>query len=413
MVTKYDIFEYVYEKGSSLKPQQIVQAFRKSDAEYHNIYKMLQELEKGRFVAKNEYGFQAVRSTKNESLFNIIKFCIANKINHNEILDANIAGFIHEAISKPRFSITDFELNPRTFAKYVAVLSKYGLLIVLSRKPLEATIPYNQFLKDLTGLFGFSLIRPKCPEKGYLDEIESESKKFLKLRKKNNRRYVEIMEEYEIKFIHHSLNLEGNPITLPDTIKLLKDHVIPQELSVETVQEVQNYQKAMQAMVSDSEEKKPLTKESILNYHYLAMLHRPEIAGKLRTVPVHIKGNPDFKVASVDKIGPELDALLDEYNSFASRKKKTVKEILDFSSHFHNEFQHIHPFIDGNSRTTRLITFYLLRAERFPMLDIPLGLLEEYLSSTKGSRERDDKKLSLVLQRVILYNLKSMNEMMQ
>ncbi|MBI5880887.1 Fic family protein [archaeon] len=413
MVTKYDIFEYVYEKGSSIKPQEIVQAFRKSDAEYHNIYKVLQELEKGRFVSKNEHGFQAVRSAKNELLFNIIKFCIANKINHNELVDVNIAEFIHEAIAKPRFSIKDFGFNPRTFAKYVGVLSKYGLLIILSRKPLEATVPYNYFLKDLTGLFGFSLTRPKYLEKGYVAEIEAELKKFLKLRKNNNRRYVEIMEEYELKFIHHSLNLEGNPITLPDTIKLLKDHVIPQELSVETVQEVQNYQKAMRAMVGDSEEKKPLTKESILNYHYLAMQNRPDIAGKLRTVPVHIKGNPDFKVASVDKISLELDALLNEHNSFVSKKKKTVKEILDFSSYFHNEFQHIHPFVDGNSRTTRLITFYLLRAEKFPMLDIPLGLLEEYLSSTKGSKERNDKKLSLVLQRIILYNLKSMNEMMQ
>ncbi|MBI2129133.1 Fic family protein [Candidatus Woesearchaeota archaeon] len=411
MVTKYDVFEYMYEKGTALKPQEIASAFRKSGAEYHNIYKMLQDLEKNRFAAKNEQGFQAMGSAKSDLLFNIIKFCIANKINYNEILDAKIAGFICKAVAKPKFSVRDFSLNPRTFAKYVEILSKCGLLILLSKKPLEATIPYNSFLKDLAGFFGCSLMQPKYPEKAYLDEIESELGKFLKLRKKNNKRYLEIIEEYEVKFIQHSLNLEGNPITLPDTIRLLKDHIIPKELSVETVQEVQNYQKAIQAMIKDSE--KLLTKESILNYHYLAMQHRPDIAGKLRTVPVYIKGNPDFKVASVGKIEPELNALLREYNSFAAKKKKSVKEILDFVSYFHNAFQHIHPFTDGNSRTTRLIAFHLLRAEKFPMPDIPLGLLEEYLFSTKGSKARNDKKLSVVLQRIILYNLKSMNEKMQ
>ena len=411
MVTKYDIFEYMYEKGTALKPQELVLAFRKSDAEYHNIYKMVQELEKSKFVAKNQYGFQAVRSTKNSLLFNIIKFCIANKINYNEILDANIAGFICKAVARPKFSIRDFGLNPRTFAKYVGILSKYGLLILFSRKPLEAAIPYNSFLRDLTGFFGFAIIPPKYAENGYLDEIESELAKFAKLKKKNNKGYLEIIDEYEIKFIQHSLNLEGNPITLPDTIRLLKDRIIPKELSVETVQEVQNYQKAIQAMIEDSE--KPLTKESVLNYHYLAMQHRPDIAGKLRNVPVYIKGNPDFKVASVGKIEPELNALLQEYNSFTAKKKKSVKEILDFASYFHNAFQHIHPFADGNSRTTRLIAFHLLRAEKFPMPDIPLGLLEEYLFSTKGSKARNDKKLSIVLQKIILYNLRSMNEKMQ
>ena len=143
------------------------------------------------------------------------------------------------------------------------------------------------------------------------------------------------------------------------------------------------------------------------------MQHRPEIAGRLRNVPVYIKGNPNFKVAPVEKIDLELIKLLDEYNSFTLKRKRSVKEVLDFASYFHNVFQHIHPFVDGNSRTTRLITFHLLRAEKFPMPDIPLGLLEEYLFSTKGSKEIDDKKLSIVLQRIILFNLKSMNEKMQ
>ena len=52
------------------------------------------------------------------------------------------------------------------------------------------------------------------------------------------------MSDFEIHFIQHSLSLEGNPITIPDTIKLLRKKIVPKDLSLESVMEVQNYQKA-------------------------------------------------------------------------------------------------------------------------------------------------------------------------
>ena len=139
------------------------------------------------------------------------------------------------------------------------------------------------------------------------------------------------------------------------------------------------------------------------------MQHRTNIAGKLRTLPVHIRGNPDFKVAKVEEIRSLLEKLIKRYNQFIE-EKHSLKNLLEFAAYFHNEFQHIHPFEDGNSRTTRLITFYLLRMRGIPVFDIPLGLLESYLFTTKGSKKREDEKLCQVLQLVILYNLKTINE---
>ena len=162
-------------------------------------------------------------------------------------------------------------------------------------------------------------------------------------------------------------------------------------------------------MFEDASNKIPLTKNSILNYHYLAMQHRDDIAGKIRYLPVHIKGNPDFKVAEVEEIEPKSNSLIIKYNEFRL-KKNVLTKILDFVAYFHNEFQYIHPFEDGNSRTTRLITFHLLRTQGVPIFDIPLGLLEQYLDATKGAKKRNDKKLKQVLQQIILYNLKTINE---
>lgn len=410
MVTKYDVFEYIYKKGSPLKPQEIANAFKKSNIDYHSVYNMLLDLKNLKLIAKNEYGFQALRSEKNELLYQMIKFCLQNDINYNELLDKNLAAFISKAFLKKRTAVKDLDIDTRTFSKYAAILEKNGFLIVLSKKPLEITIPYNSFLRDLVSYFGEKVLVVKSKPDEYLDEIKRELTKFTSLRSQNEARYQRIILDYQIRFIHHSLSIEGNPITLPDTIKLLKEHIMPSNYTTESVQEVQNYQKAINQMNTDAEEKRPLTKESILIYHGLAMQHRPAMAGKIREHPVRIKGNPDYKIAEVKEIEKRLKMLLKKYNQFLSSKKHSLKDILDFVSYFHNEFQHIHPFADGNSRTTRLITFHLLKTQNIPVYDIPLGLLEEYVFSTKGARARDDKKLNQVIQRIILSNLKAINE---
>ena len=145
----------------------------------------------------------------------------------------------------------------------------------------------------------------------------------------------------------------------------------------------------------------------------MAMYHRPDITGKIRDVPVYIKGNESFKAAKLDDIEPKLFALLEKYNVFIRKRRHKLSEILEFAGYLHNEFQHIHPFRDGNSWTTRLITFHMFLFLDIPILDIPLGLLEEYLFATKASKKRDDKKLTQVLQKIILFNLKSFNNQLR
>ncbi|HDY68188.1 MAG TPA: Fic family protein [Candidatus Scalindua sp.] len=409
MVTKYDLFEYMYKKGGVFRPGRLAVVFRKSRIDYHGLYNILLNLKKLKLVNKSEHGFQVLRTQKNDLLYRLIRFCLKNDINYNELLDKNLAAFISRAFLKKRFTVKGFTINPRTFSKYVDILMRSGLLITISKKPLTATIPYNSFLRDLIAYFGQKVLVAKSGPDEYFDEIEKELKRFGHLRNINETGYQRLVRKYQMRFIHHSLSLEGNPITLPDTIMLLKNHITPPDYSVESVNEVQNYQKAISQMNEDAEEDKPIIKETILDYHALAMGHRPGIAGRIRNRAVVIRGNPDFKIAKASEIEPKLAVLLKRYNQFVSRKRSSLKRIIKFAAYFHNEFQHIHPFEDGNSRTARLITFHLLRTQNIPILDIPLGLLEEYLGSTKAAKSRDDDRLSQALQKIILYNLKTVN----
>ena len=411
MVTRYDIFEIVYKNKVLLKPIEVVRKLNKTEKEYHNIHRFLNELTKDDLLTKTKYGFQAKITPKAYLLNNIIYYCLSNNINYNLLLDKNLLKFISQSLMKGEVTSNDFNLNSRTFIKYIKILNKYDLLLILSKKPLKVKIFYNHLIKSLLHYFEFKPLIKEKASLNYITEIEKEFELYKRLRKKNEPGFKKIISELEISFVHHSLSLEGNPITLPETIRILKDKIIPRNLNTEDVDEVKNYQKAILQMLEDSPEKKPLTLQAILNYHSLAMQHNPKIAGKIRNVKVIILGNLNFKIAKVKDIELKLNQLLDNYNEFI-KKKTGIKEIIRFASYFHNEFQYIHPFRDGNSRTTRLITFYLLQLKDIPILDIPLGLLDEYLSYTKGYKQRDDKKLSENFQEIILSNLKKINNIL-
>ncbi len=388
---------------------EVLKMLNKSKREYDNILRLINELVNEDLIVKTPYGFQIKKSGKTKILYDIIYHCLSNDLNYNSLIDPNIVEFISVSLKQREITSKEINLNPKTLKKYIDILNENNLILIISEKPLRAKVFYNILLNNLLVYFGYKHKVITEDSLDYLGEIVRELALFRKLRKGKKQEYKQIIDELEVYFIHHSLSLEGNPITLPQTRRILKDKIIPSNLRINDVDEIKNYQKAIFQMLQDSQNKRPLTIPTILNYHALAMDHIPEIAGKIRKTEVYIKGNPHFRIIKAEKLEEELNKLLKDYNDFIN-KKSSLKEILAFAVYFHNEFQHIHPFTDGNSRTTRLITFHLLQSKEIPITDIPFGLLDEYLDYTKGSKKREDNKLYKTLQKIILFNLKKINE---
>ena len=409
MATKYDIFEAIYKYQHPIKPIEVLKMLNKNEREYDNILRLINELMAENLIVKTPYGFQIKKNERTKILYDIIYHCLSNDLNYNSLIDSNLMEFVSSALKKRELTSKDVNLNPKTLKRYVDILNENSLVLIISEKPLRVKVFYNTLLNNLLVYFGYKHEVITEDNSDYFEEIVRELAFFRKLRKGKEQKYKQIIGELEVYFIHHSLSLEGNPITLSQTRKILKDKIIPSNLRTNDVDEIQNYQKAIFQMLQDSQNKRPLTIPTILNYHNLAMAHIPEIAGKIRKTEVYIKGNPHFKITKAEKLEEELNKLLKEYNNFINRKS-SLKELLTFAVYFHNEFQHIHPFTDGNSRTTRLITFHLLQSKEIPITDIPFGLLDEYLNYTKGSKKREDIKLYRTLQKIILFNLKKINE---
>ncbi len=407
MVTTYDVFYVTAERGP-LKIIEIVKRLGKDKSEHQNIRKLVLELEEEGFV-KYDKTVSVILNEKTKQLYKIIVFCIKNSMNHNLLFRGTMLDFLEKAAKKEFFSIEDVSISPDTFTFYTKTLERYGLLLIVSRKPIKAKLLELQFFMNLFSFFKRKIKFYKQKVKSLLPEIQKEFKKFKKTIDEGIFILTQLEKKEEINFIHMSLSLEGNPITLSDTKKLIMENVVPTKYKLETIQEVTNYKKAVDLMIENASKKVKLNLQLILYYHKLAMYHIHG-AGEIRKQNVYIKGNPDFKTCDWHLLHKKLNEVMKKYEAFEA-KKKDVGEIIDFAAFFHNEFQRIHPFIDGNSRISRLLMFHILRGNSLPVLDFPLGFFDLYMDLTKRSRKRDDEMFAHIIQEMILFNLKKVNNL--
>ena len=69
-----------------------------------------------------------------------------NNIDYNLLLDKKLAEFISKALQKEEITSKDVNLNSRTLEKYVKRLSRSGLLLIISKKPLRMPNNFNLLL---------------------------------------------------------------------------------------------------------------------------------------------------------------------------------------------------------------------------------------------------------------------------
>ncbi len=406
MVSKYDVFYVIATKGK-IKVVDIIKALNKPEREYQNIFNNVLELEKLEYI-KRANTIKVVHNENSKKLFSLISFCINNTINYNLMFKKTMLYFLHKASQKEFFTIDDIKVHPQTFNFYVSALAKYGFLLIISKKPLRCKLLRHHFLVDVAGFFGKKLQFYVPKQRTFIKEIKKEIRKY----KRNLKIHYTVLEDLEnkeeISFIYSSLNLEGNPLTLPETQKLILEDIVPEKHKLVHIQEVTNYKKAVDLMIANAKTKIKLNVELILNYHGIAMSHIHG-AGVIRKQNVRIKLNPTFKTCDWPLIPLKLNGLMKNYDLFEAKKGKDIKEVINFASFFHNEFQRIHPFIDGNSRTSRLLMLYILRRYGIPLLDLPLGYFDLYMNLTKSSSQRDDVALGYLIEEIIFMNLRKLN----
>jgi len=112
MVSKYDIFYLIAKKGEA-SISEILSSLKKSKEEYQLIFNHVLDLEKDKYV-KRDKKIKIVHSEKTKKLFQVINFCVANKINYNIFLKQDMINFLNKASQKEFFTIQDISLILQT-----------------------------------------------------------------------------------------------------------------------------------------------------------------------------------------------------------------------------------------------------------------------------------------------------------
>lgn len=168
-------------------------------------------------------------------------------------------------------------------------------------------------------------------------------------------------EEFMIEFTYNSNAIEGNTLTLRETELVLRGLTIDKK-SLNDHLEAVGHKDAFYFICDLVKEKTALNDYQIKQIHSLVLNNKPLDRGVFRKVPVRIIG-AKHTPSEPYMIEPQITNLLLNYNN-------TSVNIVEKIAIFHLDFERIHPFIDGNGRTGRLISNLELMKAGYPPIDI-------------------------------------------
>ena len=189
---------------------------------------------------------------------------------------------------------------------------------------------------------------------------------------------TKLKQDALIRSSHYSTSIEGNPLNLDEVETLIKSNQKP---TTKAEQEVLNYFNVLNHLNNYYD--KIITKNTILSVHKdlsKDLLRDPEYEGKFRDSLVYI-GNPHTKeVNHVPPAAYKVPKLVDELVDWLNNSTDEMYPVI-IAGIFHYELVRIHPFIDGNGRTGRLMATLILSIHKFNINDY--FTLDEYYNQDR------------------------------
>ncbi len=168
-------------------------------------------------------------------------------------------------------------------------------------------------------------------------------------------------EEFVVEYTYNSNAIEGNTLTLRETDLVLRGLTIDKKPLKDHMEAV-GHKEAFDYVRELVKDNIPLSENIIKKIHFLVLADKKDDRGVYRRVPVHIMGAAHEPVQPY-LIQPKMEQLLIDF-------KNSNEHIVTKLARFHIEFEAIHPFIDGNGRTGRLLVNLELMKAGYPPIDI-------------------------------------------
>jgi len=217
----------------------------------------------------------------------------------------------------------------------------------------------------------------------YFDEIDKKKKLVDSKRPLAKETLKSLRESNILDWTYNSNAIEGNTLTLRETKVVLEGITIGGKSMKEHL-EITNHREAIYFLEDLIKNKESMNEWNIKNIHRLILKEIDnDNAGIYRTENVTISGATHIPPTHY-KVKEEMERLITLYNSW-SNYHPIVKSAL-----LHGEFVKIHPFIDGNGRTSRLLmNFEVMKKGYLPIIIKAESRLSYYDALDKASVKAD------------------------
>ena len=173
---------------------------------------------------------------------------------------------------------------------------------------------------------------------------------------------TKLKQDALIKSSHYSTSIEGNPLNLEEVKTLINNNQKP---TTKAEQEVLNYFNVLNNLNKYSDE--IITKNTILSVHKdltKDLLKNPEYEGKFRDTRVFIGNLHTQKINYIPPDAYKVPGLIDELLDWLNNSTDEMYPVI-IAGILHYELVRIHPFVDGNGRTSRLMATLILSIHKF------------------------------------------------
>jgi Fic family protein len=198
---------------------------------------------------------------------------------------------------------------------------------------------------------------------------------------------IKLVSEAEVgEQVYNSNAIENSTLTLEETEKILLQIDLDRFISEREIFEAKNLARVVTYIDKRAKEQE-LNLDVILSLHKMLISNiRDDIAGRFRKKGEYVRVGSHIAPKS-EEIVERMEKMLREYNA------KSDSSIIKRISKLHLDFEHTHPFCDGNGRIGRVVNNYLLIREGFVPINIKFIDRKKYYDAFQEFDAKGDTKI--------------------
>ncbi len=193
-----------------------------------------------------------------------------------------------------------------------------------------------------------------------------------------------LIKDFRLRYTHETTAIEGNTLTLRETQAVLQHGITVHGKPLRDHLEVINANEALDWLDKAVENKEPASEKLIMEFHRILMKGiLKEDAGYYRRVPVFIQG-----AKHIPPNWRKVPSLMEELETWL-KEAKDHPVVLAAKAHI--RLARIHPFVDGNGRTCRLLVNYMLMQRGYPPALYTSENRDKYMNALDDVEQGDEE----------------------